>query len=211
MSTMTARRLDLPLTLFAVAAAVEIVAVAADVTALQWVAKPLLAPLLIAHLRKPGPITLALVFATAGDIALLIPGQTAFLIGMMFFLGTQITLTTAFLRRSRPPVAAMIGYGAVWAGANILLWSRLGALRVPVMIYSLALTAMAAAAAGVSRRVAAGGACFLVSDALIGLGAAGFEPPGHGVLVMATYMAALYLIATGFDGRGAAEARARYE
>ena len=80
--------------------------------------------------------------------------------------------------------------------ANALLWEALGPLRLPVLGYSLALSLMAAAATGVSRRAAVGGALFLVSDLLIGLGAAGVTLPGQGLLVMATYLAALLLITT---------------
>ena len=64
--------------------------------------------------------------------------------------------------------------------------------------YSLALCLMAAAATGVSAPVAAGGALFLVSDLLIGVGAAGVDLPGRGLLVMVTYCAALLLITTGW-------------
>ncbi|MBG0564979.1 lysoplasmalogenase [Actinoplanes aureus] len=196
--------MSLPLRLFAAAATVEIVAVAADWTAVQWVAKPLLAPLLIWHLlrhRRPDPVVVGLAFATAGDIALLVPGEPAFLTGMLFFLGAQVSFIVAFVRRGRPRWWVFAGYGLLWAVANAALWERLGALRVPVLLYSLALTSMAAAAAGVSRRVAAGGALFLISDLLIGLGAAGMRPPAHGVLVMTTYAAALFLIATGWAGQ----------
>jgi uncharacterized membrane protein YhhN len=184
--------------LFIAVAAVEIAAVAADWTAVQWMTKPLLGPLLILYLWQRGrrdAVTVALGFATAGDIALLVPGQVAFLIGMGFFLGAQLCFIAAF----RPLLPQYVApYGLFWALANLLLWSRLGALAVPVLVYSLALTVMAAAAAGVSRRVAAGGLFFLVSDLLIGLGAAGLRPPAHGVLVMTTYAAALFLIATGW-------------
>ncbi|WP_433790883.1 lysoplasmalogenase [Actinoplanes sp. CA-252034] len=184
--------------MFLAVAAAEIAAVAADWTVLQWLTKPLLGPLLIAYLLQRGrrdAVTVALGFATAGDIALLVPGQAAFLTGMGFFLGAQLCLVTAFRPLRRPFV---IVYGLLWALANVLLWERLGALAVPVLIYSLALTMMAAAAAGISRRVALGGLLFLVSDLLIGLGAAGLRPPAHGVAVMTTYAAALYLITTGW-------------
>ncbi|WP_433824743.1 lysoplasmalogenase family protein [Actinoplanes sp. CA-015351] len=195
---------SLPLRVFAVTAAVELVAVAADVTVLQWIAKPLLAPLLIWHLRRhgrPDPVVAALAFATAGDIALLVPGQAAFLTGMLFFLGTQICLITAFLRRTTPRPLPVACWALLWVTANALLWNQLGALRVPVLLYSLALTAMAAAAAGVGRVVAAGGALFVISDLLIGVGAAGAEFPARGVLVMATYIAALALISVGWQRR----------
>ncbi|MEV4707593.1 lysoplasmalogenase [Actinoplanes sp. NPDC049316] len=177
---------------------IEIVAVAADWTALQWIAKPLLAPVLIGYLLQRGRrdmVVVALCFATAGDIALLVPGEVAFLAGMLFFLGTQLCLIAAF---PKPSGRACLAYGAFWVAANAMLWSKLGTLRVPVLVYSLTLTAMAAAAAGVSRRVAVGGALFLVSDLLIGVGAAGVRLPAHDVLVMVTYAAALGLIATGW-------------
>lgn len=199
------------LRLFLAVAAIEVAAVAADWTAAQWVAKPLLGPLLIVYMLQRGRrdrVTLALVFATAGDIALLVDSRVAFLIGMGFFLGTQICLILAFRPFTRFHLPA---YGFLWLLANVLLWSRLGDLRVPVMIYSLALTAMAAAAAGISRRVAAGGALFLISDLLIGLGAAGVRLPARDVLVMTTYAAALFLITTGWvrqrAGREAGEGR----
>ncbi|MET8837962.1 lysoplasmalogenase [Micromonospora sp. NPDC004540] len=190
------------LTLFGVVALVELVGVALDSTPTQWLAKPLLAPLLLAYLwdrrRRVDPVAVGLVAATAGDVALLVPGQAAFLAGMGCFLVTQIAFLTAFLRHRRPPMAAAVGYLLTWAGANALLWSALGPLRLPVLGYSLALCLMAAAAAGVSRRTAAGGALFLVSDLLIGVGAAGADFAGRDLLVMTTYAAALLLITTGW-------------
>ncbi|MFC0033074.1 lysoplasmalogenase [Micromonospora chaiyaphumensis] len=190
------------LALFGVAALVELVGVALDSTATQWLAKPLLAPLLLAYLwdrrRRIDPVAVGLVAATAGDVALLVPGDVAFLAGMGCFLVTQVAFLAAFLRHRRPPVAAVAGYLAAWAGANALLWSALGPLRLPVLGYSLALSLMAAAATGVSRRTAAGGALFLVSDLLIGVGAAGSDFAGRDLLVMTTYAAALLLITTGW-------------
>ncbi|MGW0505643.1 lysoplasmalogenase [Micromonospora sp. NPDC003241] len=190
---------------FLVVAVVELVAVAADATVVQWLAKPLLAPLLLGWLWRvrgqTGPVALALVFATAGDIALLVPGEVAFLVGMGCFLGTQLALITAFVRHRRPPVPALAGYLLLWAGAIALLWPRLGDLRWPVLGYGLALSLMGATATGVNRRVAVGAALFLVSDLLIGLGAAGTTLPAHGVLVMTTYSAALLLITTGWAAR----------
>jgi len=197
----------LPLKLFAAATVVELVAVAAEWTAVQWLAKPLLAPLLAVYLvrrARPDLVVGALGFATAGDVALLLPGEVPFLVGMLCFLGTQTCLIVAFARRARPPAGAFLAYALLWAVANGLLWERLGDLRVPVLVYSLALSAMAGAAVGVSRRVAAGGAFFLVSDFLIGLGAADVDLPGQAVLIMATYTAALALIVTGWAGRSGA-------
>ncbi|ADL46888.1 lysoplasmalogenase [Micromonospora aurantiaca (nom. illeg.)] len=190
------------LPLFGLVAAVELVGVALDSTALQWLAKPLLAPVLLAYLwahrHRVDAVAVGLVAATAGDVALLLPGDTAFLAGMGFFLVTQIAFISAFVRYRRARGVAWAGYLLAWAGAKALLWGMLGPLRLPVLGYSLALCLMAAAATGVSARVAAGGALFLVSDLLIGVGAAGVDLPGRGLLVMTTYCAALLLITTGW-------------
>ncbi|NBE79895.1 lysoplasmalogenase [Micromonospora rubida] len=198
---------------FGVAAAVELVGVATDNAVLQWLAKPLLAPLLLLWLLRSGRrfdgFALGLIFATAGDVALLLHGEPAFLAGMGFFLCAQISFIVTFARRKRPPVPVVAGYLVLWALANVVLWGPLGELRLPVLGYSLALCLMAAAAAGVSARAAVGGAFFLVSDLLIGLDAAGTTLPGHGLLVMSTYITALLLLTTAWAAAGGPDAARR--
>ncbi|MFG1604864.1 lysoplasmalogenase [Actinoplanes sp. NPDC049265] len=194
-------RIDPLLIVFGVVAAAELVADAADLGPLRWITKPLLAPLLAAYLVRAGrrdPVAGALVFACAGDVALLFAGRTAFLIGILFFLGTQICLLVAFLRRHRPRWPVLVAAGLLWVAANALLWGRFGDLRVPLLVYSLSLFAMAAAATAQGRRITAGGLLFLVSDTLIALGRAGLRVPAHDLLVMSTYIAALALIVTGW-------------
>lgn len=214
------------LALFGVAAVVDLVGVALDEPVLRWLAKPLLAPLLLAWLltgggrrgggsaprRRFDAFAVGLVFATGGDVALLLPGEVAFLVGMGSFLGAQVSFIVAFVRHRRPPAVAVVAYLVAWAAANVVLWGPLGELRGPVLGYSLALCLMAAAAVGVSTRAAVGGAFFLVSDLLIGLDAAGTSLPGHGLLVMGTYIPALALLTTAWaaaGGSGAARAPAR--
>ena len=139
------------------------------------------------------------------------PGTVPFLLGMACFLGTQVCFLLAFLRRAPLRVSAAVGYGVLWAALNVLLWPSLGTLRIPILVYSLALSAMAAAAVAVSRAVAAGAALFLLSDLLIGLGAADLDFPGRDLIVMTTYIAALLLITTGsaLPGEGAARRQGR--
>ena len=183
--------------LFFVAALAELTGVALSWQPLQWIAKPLLAPLLLWYLYRKAGMSLigcGLVFAFAGDVALLVPGTVPFLLGMACFLGTQICFLLAF---GRPPWPAAVAYGTLWAGLNVLLGPSLGALRFPILVYSLALSAMAAAAVAISRTVAVGAALFLLSDLLIGLGAADLDFPGRDLTVMTTYIAALFLITTG--------------
>jgi uncharacterized membrane protein YhhN len=178
--------------------------------------KPMLMPALLAWAlrasrEESGPgiprlLLVGLIAATAGDI-LLLGGQRAwFLAGMLAFLVMQGAYGSGFarlgavdgLRRSPRPAVA---YGAVWLGANVALGPRLGSLRGPVAGYSLALAAMAALAAGLGAQGGAGGALFLLSDALIGARVAGLEVPAGEALVMATYLAAQYLLVSAWLGR----------
>ncbi|MFY4721363.1 lysoplasmalogenase family protein [Streptomyces sp. LaBMicrA B280] len=195
--------------LFAVLCVVELIGVATGTHAVEWVAKPLLAPLLAAHLwRLTGTrhayVLTGLLLAAAGDIALLIPGTPAFGIGLALFLGAQLCWITAFLRagalghlRSRRAVCA--AYLAVWAAAVAALAPTLGpALGTAVAVYALALLTMALTARVLGPKALWGGLIFVASDSLIGLGAAGLDFPGRSTLCMTTYIAALTLLVTAF-------------
>ncbi len=178
--------------------------------------KPALMPILLAWALRasqqganpalPRLLVVGLVAATAGDTLLLGGAHSWFLAGMLAFLVMQGAYLGGFaqlgavdgLRRSPWPALA---YGAVWLGANASLGPRLGPLRGPVAGYSLALAAMAAAAAGLGAQAGAGGALFLLSDALIGARVAGLDVPAGEALVMATYLAAQYLLVSAWVGR----------
>ena len=82
-----------------------------------------------------------------------------------------------------------------------------GALLVPVVGYGLLLATMAVLATGVSPMVASGAVLFVVSDALIALGAfTGLSVSGFAI--MSTYIAAQVLIAVGVRLREAPLRRA---
>jgi uncharacterized membrane protein YhhN len=190
--------------LYPLVAAVDVVATGLRVTALEWGIKPLITLLLVWYLvttpgRAPRPLVLGLSFAFVGDMLLMVPGTVLFLAGMAAFLGMQICYLIAFRRAgSRPGWQTIAGYAVMWVAANVLLWPHLGGLAVPILCYSVALTSMAAFGAGLNRRVGLGALLFLASDLMIGAGTAGLHPPAEGVLVMATYAAAQYLIVTGY-------------
>lgn len=208
--------------------AVSAANIAADAAGSYWATtatKPLIVGTLILWAllawsgRPPRLLLGGLALALLGDVLLSIPGTAAFLAGMAAFLGMQLCYIGGFLRfgagralRSRPGVLA--GWAVLWLALNLLLGPMLGALRWPIAVYSVALFSMAALAVATgSRRIAAGGVLFLVSDLLIGVGAAGIEAPLRGVVVMVTYCAAQLLIVTGWrllqrEPEAAAAARA---
>ena len=126
-------------------------------------------------------IVIGLVFSLLGDIALLWPVQ-GFLAGLVAFLLGHLSYLVALTRRVKF-LASPPAFG-VWAivAASVLasLWAGVpGDMRVPVLVYVTALSAMAAQAssvwlarrgqpdAGKWRIVAIGAALFVLSDAIL--------------------------------------------
>jgi uncharacterized membrane protein YhhN len=149
--------------------------------------------------RGPALVAAALFLSAVGDI-LLYQGSM-FIPGMAFFALAHVAYVSHFvrsgaLRRLRWYVVA--SYAVVWTALVVALWSGLDNLRVPVIIYSLLLTATAVTSSGLGVRTGLGGGLFFVSDALIAFGLADLpRPPMPGMWVMATYILAQYLLASG--------------
>ena len=170
---------------------------------------PVLLVLLIAWVllargdRAPRLLLAGMAFAWLGDVALDGPGDARFLLGIGFFLVMQVCYSLGFVGlgalgalRRRPWIP--IGAAVLWLALNLVLGPMLGDMRWPITVYSAFLVSMATLSLGVSTRVGVGGVLFLVSDLLIGLGAADIELPLRGLLVMATYAIAQLLIVTGW-------------
>lgn len=192
---------------FAAATALDLGSLLAGWHPGHLVAKPLLMPLLVAYVvqaargtGRPAPRLLiaALLFGWGGDLALLFDADPAFLIGMGSFAAGHVCYLLLFGRRGSHPAL-----GAAYAGALLstvtLLWGDLPAdLRIPVAGYSLLLTAMAFRSSALGWRAGLGGALFLLSDTLIATGVADWpQLPRADFWIMATYVAAHYLLATG--------------
>jgi uncharacterized membrane protein YhhN len=166
----------------------------------RWLTKPLLMPALMAGSDRRSWRALAL--GGAGDVALLGSSDAAFTAGLGCFLAGHAAWIHALRQRpgggrlrSRPVLA--VPYLAAFGALNAYLWPRTGKDRLPVLAYSTALLAMSLAALDSgSRRAAAGGALFLVSDTLLALEKfAGVHLPAHEGVVMATYTTAQALLA----------------
>lgn len=177
------------------------------VTATKALLMPLLALAVLLVARRSTDATirylvLAIGLSWAGDVALSFPGTVAFVIGLGSFLGAHVVYIAVFLRmpRSRrfPPAPALLYL--VWYPAFLaLLGPHTGALLAPVALYGLVLGVMAATAAWHGRLIAVGGALFVVSDSVLGLGRflPGYDFPLHDLVVMTSYLAAQALIAVG--------------
>ncbi len=144
-----------------------------------------------------------LLFSLVGDICLMFLGDGAFMGGLGSFLVAHLAFIAAFslgLPAGWPPRwTALLG---VYAAAMVAsLWPRTGALRIPVLVYSLVLfgmvlTAARAQAHGVpgSAWALAGALTFVASDSL--LAANRFLRPHRRaqVAILGTYWAALACI-----------------
>ncbi|MCX5408137.1 lysoplasmalogenase [Streptomyces sp. NBC_00335] len=186
---------------FAAATALDLGSLLAGWHTGHLIAKPLLMPLLVAYvitLRAPKLLIAALLFGWGGDLALLFDADVAFLIGMGSFAAGHVCYLALFGRRRTGPLLGA-AYAAALLSTVTLLWGDLPAeLRIPVAGYSLLLTAMAYRSSALGRRAGLGGALFLLSDTLIATGVAEWpQLPRPDFWVMATYVAAQYLLATG--------------
>ena len=189
----------------------QVAAIAAGSDALVQVTKPLLMPALaiavvLARLGRrftfaEGLLLTAIALSWLGDLALMVPGDLWFVVGLGSFLLAHIAYLVLFIRIAgwgRPRVWAVVYL--VWFVVFLaVLIPGLGSLIVPVVLYGLVLGAMATAATRVSGVVAAGAAVFVVSDTILALSR--FLPavviPAHDMLTMLTYCLGQGIIAAG--------------
>ncbi len=211
-------------TTYVVASAVDAVLAASPARRrLRWFTKPVLMPVLNAALRSvedadPAArrgLGAAQALSWAGDVALLGPGERAFLTGLGSFFGAHLAYVATFLTH-RDPAARMSSPGvraalALWLATappmTVAARRRDPALAGPVAAYATLLAVMFAAGstldpqrpARARQTVIAGTGLFLVSDTMLGVQRflLADERPTLEVAVMATYAAAQGLIAAG--------------
>ncbi|MDF8352671.1 lysoplasmalogenase [Ensifer adhaerens] len=158
-------------------------------------------------------VAIGLVFAAAGDVFLMLPGDY-FLVGLVCFLLTHCTYIYALTRDAK--FAESKGIFAAFALVALAvvggLWTSLpDEMRIPVIIYALALGAMAAQAisrarqlsgtprATAARLAAYGGLLFLISDSILAYGRFRFAIPFNALWVLGTYYAAQWFFARSTD------------
>jgi uncharacterized membrane protein YhhN len=185
--------------LYAALAAVDAALAATGRDSARRLTKPLLMPTLLRG--KDRATQRALALGGVGDVALLGSGRAAFTAGLGAFLAGHVAWMAALRPQStgvlaRRPAAAL-PYALAWMGLNAYLWPRTGKDRLPVLVYSAALAGTALAALDTGELdVAAGGALFMASDALLALERfGGVHLPAHEGVVMATYTSAQALLA----------------
>lgn len=157
-----------------------------------------------AHLPYRNAVLAGLLLSTLGDVFLMLP-QDLFVFGLGSFLLAHLAYLFGFTRHRgfSPWRWPFLAYALLAGGVLAVLWPRLPeALRVPVLVYVIALAAMAAQAAAValvrahagSVLAACGGLSFVISDALLAFDRF-HTPVEHGrIYVLASYWLAQFLI-----------------
>lgn len=188
---------------------------------LQLFTKPILIPLLMlwAWLNAPASknrslLLVALFFSFAGDVFLLLEYKNPqfFIPGLVSFLLTHILYIVYFLslpgnRKSLLKTAPYLGLLVVAYGIALvyILFPKLGALKIPVLIYATVIMSMLLASIHIyykvpqrAGRLLIAGACFFVlSDSLLAFNKF-HSPLAFPFLIMVTYCVAQYLIVKGF-------------
>ena len=179
---------------------------------LHYATKPLATLLIVAMVwtgrsAEPGyraGILVGLLLSTLGDVFLMLPGDY-FVFGLGSFLMAHIAYLFAFARRERLFAVGwpVLAYAALAAAVLSVLWPQLPPpLRLPVFVYVLVLTTMAAQAAVVWRRrpgrssalAATGGLFFVASDAMLAIDRFAAPFAAATAVVLATYWIAQGLI-----------------
>jgi uncharacterized membrane protein YhhN len=158
-----------------------------------WRALKVVAPLLLAWQARSEPLAAAAFVLSAVGDALLLDKERFLLAGIGAFLCAHLAFVPS-LWSGAPPGWTLVYYALVGAVLYALRTRLRGALRVAVPVYALVLATMAAVSAGRGPLGAAGGAVFLVSDALLAVHFFVRPLPGRDGAVLATYYAALVLL-----------------
>lgn len=215
MRSLSAARVPLAFVPYGIVGAVHLAALVAassgvDVSTLLALTKPLLMPALllaflvgVPSLRASATVlgVVAIAASWAGDLALMVPGDDMFLLGLGAFLVAHVFFVLLILRHlvvRRLPLAAL-AYLGWWIALVALLAPHVSWFVWPLAAYGVVLGLMAAAATRASMLVAAGGLLFLISDTVLGVSRfmPSFEIWHSDVLVMSTYIAAQGLLAGG--------------
>lgn len=194
-----------------------------DSNALRNISKPLIVLVLMVWIylstRLLTPfyknIFAGLVCAWIGDILLMLqPGKSSFFIsGLIAFLLCHLCYISAFMldyrlkpARKNPFILwAVIVFSAFCVGLFVYMKPHLGTVQIPVLVYAITISVMAMMAVSRFGRVNLfsfeiifyGAVLFLFSDSMLAYNKFVQPLPNAGLIIMASYMLAQFLIVLG--------------
>ncbi len=206
--------------LFFITAVLEIVSEIFNLSVLHLVVKPSLLIFLAAYYQQSvssvnKTFLFALIFCWVGDVFLLFDqyNELFFMAGLGSFLIAHILLILSYRQHvladdgTKGTQRIRLSFPVILAGSGlvVVLYPTLGDLKIPVMIYALALTLMVLQSIFRLGRTSSksfwlvffGAIFFMLSDSLLAINKFYHPVSFPGVWIMSTYIAAVYLIAQG--------------
>lgn len=189
--------------------------------AINWYLKPFLLPFLIitviisAEFKTKNVLLIALFFSWIGDIILLFADQAEiyFILGLVSFLLSHLLYIFLFLRQDKNQISINKGYSVLgfvliliyFFGMISVLFPKLGALQIPVMMYAIVITTMLYFAYKGSLNwkkpaayyILVGAIFFVLSDSILAFNKFYHPIAQSGFWIMSTYILAQYLIVSG--------------
>lgn len=209
---------------FVLVSIAELLAIIAGVEYLHLVSKPLIMIMLAFYYwfstersNRSTTVLLAVAFSFLGDTILLfepydavyfVPGLASFLLAHLFYIfayrqhrNNEVASALQGIQRTRFAFPIILAV----SGLIVILYPRLGSLRIPVIIYSLVIVVMVLSAlfrygrtSSQSFRMVFGGAMlFMISDALLAINKFLQPLPHAALLIMITYIIAQFMIIKG--------------
>ncbi len=205
---------------FFVAALLEILSQIFNLPSLHWVTKPLLVIFATAYYQQSVPLLnktffLALIFCWLGDVFLMFDqyNERFFMVGLGSFLVAHLFLIFSYRQlmveadEFKGTQRIRLSFPIILAGSGLIvvLYPKLGDLKIPVMVYALMLTLMVLQSIFRFARtttksfwlVFLGAVAFMLSDSLLAINKFYQAISFAGVWIMLTYIAAIYLIVQG--------------
>lgn len=207
----------------------ELIGHAFELEILNQFSKPLLMPILLVYFKRglKQPVTmpfilamLALIFSWIGDVTLMYvdKGENYFLMGLGAFAIAHFFYAVSFNKAVSPldggqPISLGkgIGYAIPFVlfliGLMSMLWSGLGAMKVPVLGYGSVIVIMTLSAVyrygrtGVNgyNQVVMGALLFILSDTLLAINKFHTPMENEGIWIMSTYLLAQWNIINGLQ------------
>lgn len=159
------------------------------------------------QLRRNPTVLLVILFSATGDVLLALNLENGFTLGLGAFLLAQLCYAKALFNWRHWSNWKLFPIGLLLVFILLCCWLIIphsGAKLIPIIIYMLALSAMAISAIAASQtydKLIVGAFLFVISDALIAINKFVFTVPLQDYLIMSSYYMAQFLLISSISKR----------
>ncbi len=202
----------IPLVLFLMVCILDLVGVYFEHNTIIFMAKPFLMITLIwyyiVNTKTVNKLFVAgLFFSFLGDVLLLGTGELYFILGLLFFLIAHvfyIIMVIKLLKNTKMTqvLLASIPYLIIFTSLLTILYSGLGEMKIPVIVYAITITVLGISSLSLYLQnknkthliLVFGVLIFIISDSVLALNMFYKEQSIYPLLIISTYVIAQYLI-----------------